>query len=73
LVRHQGGGQHSDGGNHASDGLVGHDIPSVSPRVNDDRARLSCNRQLDPATGCRAWQPKGQVSRPARWPRRPAC
>jgi hypothetical protein len=31
LVRHQGGGQDSDGGNQASDGLVGHDIPSVSP------------------------------------------
>jgi hypothetical protein len=29
LVRHQGGGQDSDGGNQASDGLVGHDIPSV--------------------------------------------
>ena len=65
VVRHQGGGQDSDGGNQASDGLVGHDVPSVSsPRVNDHRARLSWNRQLDPATGCRAWHRKGSFQSP---------
>jgi hypothetical protein len=58
VVRHQDGGQDSDGGNQASDGLVGHDIPSVSPRVNDHRARVPWNRQLEPATRCRAWQPE---------------
>ena len=56
--------QDNDSGDQASDGLVGHDIPSVSPRVNDDRARLSWNRQLDPATGCRAWQKKGSFQSP---------
>ena len=64
VVRHQGGGQDSDDGDQASDCIVGHDVPSGPPRVNDHRARLSWNRQLDPATGCRAWQPKGQHSKP---------
>ena len=31
VVRHQGGGQDSDGGNQASDGLVGHDITLGCP------------------------------------------
>jgi hypothetical protein len=65
LVDDHEGTQDDNGGDQASDGMVGHDIPSVSSRVKDDRARLSWNRQLDPATGCWAWQPKGQLSKPA--------
>ena len=46
LVRHQGGAQDSDGGNQASDGLVGHDIPSVCPSGERPQGALI----LEPST-----------------------
>jgi hypothetical protein len=55
VVHDHEGAEDNHKGDQASDGPVGHDITSVSSRVNNDRARLSWDRQLDPATGCPAW------------------
>jgi hypothetical protein len=49
LVRHQGGAQDSDGGNQASDGLVGHNIPSVCPSGERRQGALI----LEPSTRSR--------------------
>ena len=64
VVRHQGGGQDSDGGNQASDGLVGHDV-TLGVRLGERRQGALI---LEPSTRPRyrtsGWQPKGQLQSP---------
>ena len=54
LVCHQGGAQDSDGGDQASDGLVGHDIPSVCPSGERRQGALI----LEPSTSP-SYSPEG--------------
>jgi len=63
-------GSHS--GDQASDGLVGHDV-TLGVRLGERRQGALI---LEPSTRPRyrvsGLAPKGQLSKPARWPRRPA-